>query len=230
MSYNSVELEDFTRQFVRQAQSSDMYSRAQVHRAWQLAADEWMRLTHATKTAGTVTLTANSAVMPVAPTGWKPEYAIEQYVIRAGVLVNPDFTFLDYPNVLRKQYEYQNQTGTPQYFAYPDLTNAGICTPTPNYAFTVYFWYWQPFTSWVAGLNCASFNLPDEHLRIIATDGAEAFMQPNEKANSDLAAAALMRFRERARQIKGRMAGGRGGNEMERDDPDAQCGPYIIVA
>ncbi len=232
MGYNSVDLEAFTRQFVRQCQDASMYSVAQVHRSWQLAADEWMRLTHATKTAGSLTLTANSAVFPAPPAGWLAEYALEQYIVKAGALVQPEFVFMDYPNVLRKQYEYQNQTGVPKYFGYPDnaTSSTGICTPTPNAAMTVYFWYWQPFTSWVAGQTCSSFNLPDEQLRIIATDGAEAFIQSNEKPNLEVSAAALLRFRERARQIKGRAAGGRGGTESEKDDPDACNQQYIIVA
>ncbi len=229
MAYGVIDLRGFARQFVRQAADSSMYSDTQIDRALQLAGDEWMRITHAKKTTGTQTLTAGSNVLPTIPTGWAPEYAIQQYLTLAGEIVAPNIEFVDYIEVLQQRKRLGNPSGQPQFIGYADLDTTGECTPTPNAAFVLHWWYWQPFTNWTPGGICTSFNLPDEHLRIIATDGAEAFLQTNEKDNAGVAAAALERFQRKARAIRGRMAGGRGGSVMLRDDPDA-CGNVVFTA
>ncbi len=65
-----------------------------------------------------------------------------------------------------------------------------------------------------------SFNVADDAMRVIATDGCEAFIQTLEPQNFQIAQAALQRFEAKARQFKGRDAAGRGGNVQFRDSAD----------
>ncbi len=229
MGYAIQDLRDLTRQFVRQAADSTMYSNVQVDNAIMLAADEWMRITSASRTLGTMNMTAGTATLGVVPTAWAPEFHMKAYLTFAGALVNPEVAFIDYDQALLFQQQLGTSSsftqGIPKYFAFGDggttttfTPTLSIVVPTPDQAYTLNLWYWQRFTSWTAGGTCNSFNLPDEQLRIIATDGCESIIQANEPDNAARAAAAGVRFLNKANDIKNRNAGGRSGNVSYKDD------------
>lgn len=82
----------------------------------------------------------------------------------------------------------------------------------------------------VNGVDCSTitFDLPDDAMRIISSDGCEAYLQRNEQQNQNISAAAKESFITQAKQFKGRDSGGRGGNVLFKTDPDCltQSGPY----
>ncbi len=128
MAYGVIDLRGFARQFVRQAADSSMYSDTQLDRALQLAGDEWMRITHAKKATGTQTLTPSSNVLPAIPSGWLPEYAIQQYLTLAGEIIFPEVEFVDYAEVLRQRKVTGNPSGQPRFVGYADLDTTGEIT------------------------------------------------------------------------------------------------------
>lgn len=312
----------WSRQFARNSQDASMYSATNIDRALQLAGDEWVRITHATKTAGTLTLTAGSNILPAAPTGWAPEYHLQHYLFLNGQIVWPELQFVDYDEVLQSQFFGWNGvsgsvgtsntfTGRPAMFGYRDITN-GISGPgVPDQPYQIQFWYWQQFTSWTPGIGLASvsatatggnylyavsiadggyyantptvtisdtgsgsggtvvatintsgvvsalaitasghnytsptllfngvsaadfvFNVTDDQVRVIASDGVEAFLQEMEPENSGINQRALVRFRERAEQVAGRGPGFRGGTVSYKDSSGygnqaaGGCGSY----
>ncbi len=64
-----------------------------------------------------------------------------------------------------------------------------------------------------------TFNLADEALRIIISDGVQGYMQNIEPQNSGLAAEALARFERNAKAYGGRAAGGRAAQIWQADNP-----------
>lgn len=286
-----------------------MYSATNLDRALQLAGDEWVRLTKATKTAGTITLTANSNVLPQAPPGWAPEFHLQHYLFLDGQVLWPDLQFVDYDEVLQAQCRgwigngggqsigtSNTFTGRPCIFGYRDISD-GICAPIPDKPYEIQLWYWQLFTSWLPGIGLASvalagtnsylgsvsiadggyynstpavtvidngtgtgslatvvatinssgmisamaitasghnysspsllingisatdfvFNVPDDMVKVIASDGVAAFLQENEPENSGISAASLARFRDRAKQVASRGPSFRGGTVSYKD-------------
>lgn len=219
-----------------------MYPDANIDRAIQLAADEWLRITKATRTLGTLQLTAGSYTLPAAPTGWLPEYHLQQALTLSGFNIDPTIDFVGYDDVLLKQAQYgvavppapistPSPQGRPYLFGYQS-TSSGICWPTPDLAYVINLWYWQPFTVWSPGNTPSpdSFNLPDDHLRVIATLGTEAYIQNTEPENAGLAESAMKRFEDTARKFAARGAGYRGGNVATKGYPtNYRAGYWPVV-
>lgn len=87
------------------------------------------------------------------------------------------------------------------------------------------------YTSPVISVNGSSaanitFNLPDEALRIIISDGVQGYLQNIEPQNAALAKASLERFEKNARAYSGRNAGGRGGQIWVADLPSSYPPQY----
>ena len=240
MAMAIADLRTLARFFCRNAGDSSAYSEPQIDLAIQMAAREWCRIVRVPRTVGSLTLTAGANALPAAVSAnWAPEFHIGTTLYYAGRLVNPNVEFTDYNTVAREAWIHGHGTGTnsttpsgaPRMYGFlqnSTAANVGICWPTPDLAYTMFMEFRDQFTSWTAGGSCSGFNLPDEHLEIIATDGACAYLQQNEPKNAAIAAAARQRFEDKARQIKGRDSGGRNGNVSVRDDPD-QCNPYRVV-
>ena len=230
-----TDLRQLARFFCRNAGDSSAYSDSNIDLALQLAADEWCRIVRVPRTVGSLTLTAGSNALPAAVSAnWSPEFHIGTSLYLAGQLVNPNMDFTDYNTVAREAWIH-GDNGTissnastsclsaPRMYGYlqnSTAANVGICFPTPDQPYVMFQEFRDQFTSWVSGGTCSGFNLPDEHLRVIATDGACAYLQQNEPKNAAIAAAARVRFENKAHQIKGRDSGGRNGNVSIRDDPD----------
>ncbi len=234
MAMTLTDVRTWSRQFVRNAQSSSMYPDDALDRAIQIAADEWLRINKATRTFGTMTLTANSNVLPAAPTGWQPEFHLQAFLLDPTPAPQqptpPPLNFVDYSDVLSAIACGGTATARPQIFAYEDAGTNGICYPTPDAAYRIGLWYWQEFTAWTPGASgTLTFNLPDDHLRVISVDGVRAFLQSDEPENAALAETALSKFRDRARQFAGRNAGGRGGTISFKAPPD-RGGGYVTGA
>lgn len=94
------------------------------------------------------------------------------------------------------------------------IREVGITTQGVNYT--------SPLTISVNGIDCGvlTFDVPDDAMRVISTDGCESYLQANEQQNQNLSLAASQRFKDKARQFKGRDAGGRGGNVTQKSNPD----------
>ena len=91
-------------------------------------------------------------------------------------------------------------------------STTGIVVPVPDLAYTLEIWWWQKFTNWIAGGTLSgTFNLPDEHMRIIGILGAPAALQFTEPENATRAMAMWKQFQDKARAIKSQDSGGRGG-------------------
>lgn len=230
MGYAIADLRSFARNFVRNAVDSSTYSDSNIDRALQCAMDEWCRLTQTPKTLGSLTLTAGSNALPASVANWAPEFHLKSTLLLAGTVVRPDISFTDYNAVLMQQFitgSSSTYTGAPLMYGYQSngtASGTGICWPTPDKAYNIFQWFREQPTTWTIGGSCSSFNLPDEALRVIATDGCEAFLQYTEPQNAQLAQVALTRFNQKANQFRSRNAGGRSGQVVTKDDPD--CDPY----
>jgi hypothetical protein len=244
MGYKLADLRTLSRQFVRNAMDSTMYSDSHLDTALMMAGDEWCRDVRQ-KTLGSITLPAASATMPSMPAAWRPEYHLNAMLLSTdGTPLIPDIAFTDYEEVLRQQvFDGSNTnshltTGTPRMFGFPQsATTGGILNVCCAASYNMYLWYYSPFPTWTAGgtISDSSFSfIPDEQLRIIATDGVEAKLQCNEPQNLTIAANAQLRFNNYKVSILSRNAGGRGGQVSYAPNPDEyyyQGGgrPYIPV-
>lgn len=146
------------RRYSRSAFDTSMYSNSDVGYAAQSATDEWIRNTHATRTAATLTLTAGSNIAPAMPSDWLPEQHLQSELLLSTSSIFPQLQFTTYEQVLTA-YASNGQltntgntfvTGQPTLLGYSTRTD-GLTFPIPDKAYTVQEWYWTQFTSFTPG-------------------------------------------------------------------------------
>lgn len=227
MGYTLDGLRTLARQFVRNAADPTNYSDSHLDAALMLAGEDWVRVVKP-RTLATITLTANAQTMGNMPTAWRPEYHLGHTLLSPNSTpCNPNIVFADYNEIQRQWWldggTSSKPTGAPTMFAFPDNSSTnGVVYPIPNASYSMLLWYWSPFPSWTAG-GTASVDfsaIPDEQLRIIATDGVESKLQATEPQNRVLAVEAAQRFENAMWRIKARNPGGRGGQQSYKDDVD----------
>lgn len=224
MAYNVSDLRLLVRTYARNAFASSMYTDTDIDNALQVAGDRWMRITKAFRSLDTVTLSVGSTAI-TAPTAWLPRYHLQCYVTLSGQILPPDIKLVPYDEVLARQYGIGGTiiNARPTMMGFPSSSNAnGILDASPDQAYVFNFWYWQPFTTWVAGGTPSpnAFNLTDEQLRVVATIGAPAELQKNEPENAARCKDMLAEFLKEASNFKSQDIGGRLGTTLLRDCPD----------
>lgn len=286
-AFTLTDLRNWSRQFTRNAQDSTMYNNTQIDRAIQLSADEWLRITKATRRLDSVTLTAGSSIVPTLPTNWKPEFKMGFMLSLAGQIVNPNINFVDITDL--ETFNFLNASSStmqqPCMIAFTtNSPSSGIVgIGVPDKAYTLGAWWWEPFTAWRPGAmgqwssantyqagdlvslptansniyqsaisnntsnattsswsiiatgtladpNTLTFNLPNDHLRVIATWGVRAEIQQAEPENLKLAETALDKFTKEAARFKGRGSGMRGGDTSISPglpNPNSAYGSYF---
>jgi hypothetical protein len=225
MAYTLDGLRTLARQFVRNASDPTNYSDSHLDAALMLAGEDWVTRVKP-RTLATLTLTANAQTMGNMPTAWRPEYHLAATLLSPdSTPVDPNIVFTDYSEIRRQMWIYGGTssmpTGAPTMFAFPNNgSTGGVVWPIPNASYSMLLWYWTAFPTWTAG-GTASVDfstIPDEQLRIIATDGVESKLQATEPQNRVLAVEAAQRFENAIWRIKARNAGGRGGQQSFKDD------------
>lgn len=233
-----ADLQTITRYSARNAGDSSGYPPEQVDLAIQASADEFLRITRATRRLDTIALTIGSATVPAFPDNFLPDRAIETYLTLSGNIIKPGISFTTIENVLSGQQQggcvpagatppTSPPTGQPTLIGFEDRSTA-ILNRLPDKAYTLNVYWWEPFTSWTAGSGSSSltFNLSDEALRIVAGAGAAYFLQRMEPANAGLAAAAHVAFIAEAKKYAGRGGGGRGAQSIQRQSPYTSNGTW----
>jgi hypothetical protein len=166
VSYTLADRRAWVRQFARNAQDSSAYPDAEIDRAMHLAADEWVRLTKATRQLSTLALTAGSAALPSLPDDCMPEKFLQSFLTLSGRLIDPKFQLTSYEAVLAAQANLGAEcgyfptatssgsptSGQPKMMGFQDR-GTGIVYPTPDAAYAVNVWWWAPVTSFRAGVQ-----------------------------------------------------------------------------
>ena len=230
MPYSITDLRLFVRDGARNANDASTYGDARIDRQIQLAMREWARLTRTPRQLDIVNLTIGSATVGAMPTGFLPELDLGTYLTIAGKIISPGITFTTIEEVLRSQANgyvpnwntpaapTTPVTGQPSMIAFKDQANA-ILNTLPDQAYALNIWWQAPLTLWTPGGTGPTFNLPDEHLLVIASLGAVYYLQKNEPSNSAGAMQSHNDFLAEARRITSRGAGGKGAKVLVRSDP-----------
>lgn len=231
MAYNLATLQLITQYSAENGKDVSEYNLQWVDLCIQMAADEWIRITHQTKRMDPITLVVGATSLPALPTNFLPEFLISADLTLSGQLIKPGVSFTTREAVLAAQLcgspcnpstpPTSPPTGRPNLIGFTDTANA-ITDTTIDKAYTLNLFWYAPFTSWVAGGSPPSpnsFNLPDDSLRAIAI-GASGYLQLSEKENAVAAKVRLDLFRADAQAFKARDAGGRAPLIIERNPPD----------
>lgn len=232
MGYGLTDLHNIVMYIARQAKDGSEYVPTQIDYALQRGGQEWVRTTKATRRLDPLNLTAGSNDLPSFPSGFKPEYLMRAYLTLSGHIIKPDITVISYDRLLDKMYRDTTSTsaqlpsGRPRYIGYSTTTTGKVGPEIPDQNYVLNLWWFSPFTSWTAGVDpttVTSFNLPDDHLHMIAV-GAAGFMQLQEKENAAAAQANIAEFRNAAKQFRSLGSGGTGEQVIERSAPDWKRG------
>lgn len=231
MAYVIADLQAFLANSARNGNDPISYTPTRQDIAIQAAMRKWSRITRTPRQLDTVAITAGSATLPAFPTGFLPEFNLETYLSLSGKIIYPEITFTSIQDVLAEQVNgapltttliseppTNPRTGRPTKIAFADTSHAFLDT-LPDQAYTLNVWWRCPLTLWTPGSSGPTFNLPDEALLSIATLGAVYFLQKGEPANAAQAKEAYAEFIQEAGEFRGRNAGGKGAQVMQRDNP-----------
>jgi hypothetical protein len=102
--------------------------------------------------------------------------------MRAWIPTKGRLSIIDHGSLVDRQIK-STSAALPTVIAFDTATTAEV-DPLPDATYTngAKIQWWEPFVAWIPGAGSPTFNLPDEHLRIIAA-GAGAHLQINEKEN-----------------------------------------------
>lgn len=223
MSLTVAGMRTLVRQFARNAVDSSAYNNTSVDNAIMLPGDEWCRITRATKASSDMPLSIGAQSF-VAPNGFLPEYFLDALLFLSGKPVMPLLLNVPYEEVLAAMARQgPNNVGTPRLLAF-DTAATAMLFPLPDAVYTVRMRWWKPFTSWTAGDETSgttglTFNLPDDHLKIIAAYGARYYLQKNEPENAAGCEKDYAHFLAEAAQFAQRNAGGLGGSVSLKTAP-----------
>lgn len=172
---NLTTARSFVRQFARNAGDSSMYSDADVDRAIQAIADDFIFITKCTRLVSSVTLTESTAALPAFPTNFRPERLLSAYI--------GDYPPLDQVDhdVLRAARLANDSTDRPTLISFDSYTTGEVYPkPTATYLTLSLRWL-EPFTTWTpGGTDPGTLNVPDDYLRTILMYGATSLLQHNE--------------------------------------------------
>jgi hypothetical protein len=161
----------------RNAQSSIEYPDAQIDLSIKTVADDFIRLTKASKTVDTISLTlAADGVLPALPTYFRPERLISAYLTGTNVVsgfnsilpnpiyaeggrdgygppYKPDLDVISYEQLIQMKYA-SDASGQPAYLAFSDgvvESPVGAVYPKPSETYTLNLLWVQPFNTWTEG-------------------------------------------------------------------------------
>jgi hypothetical protein len=160
----------------RNAQSSTEYPDAQIDLSIRSVADDFIRLTKASKTVDTVSLTlAADGVLPALPTYFRPDRLISAYLTGTNVVTgiggyfNPMYieggrtgigppesaslAIIPYEQLIEMKYT-DDASGQPAYIAFAEgvvESPTGAVYPKPTETYTLNLLWVQPFNSWTEG-------------------------------------------------------------------------------
>lgn len=184
---NLATARDWAKSFVRDASKEN---KPNVDRAIRLACSEFVKISKCVTVAGSVTLTANSAVFNVSAllaTGFRSDRFIDCYV---DGYANP-ITVVDYPALNEMIVCGTSASPTPTHVAFPTPLSNGKLFPTPGATLTATLRYNQPFgitvsgtfaESWTEGTDDADtlagvLNVEEDYIMPVLAQGAAAILK-----------------------------------------------------
>jgi hypothetical protein len=226
MGYALADIRNMIREWARNARDSTLYSDYAIDISAQAGMHDWNEITKEVRTTSVFALTPGSLLLPAAPTGFTPDHTLDAYLTLSGQLIDPKIQIVQLQAVLLAQARLATdgnptkpQTGQPRMFGF-DASGVGQCDVTPGQAYSLNVLWWMPETTWVAGTGtAASFNLPDDHLRIICRKLAPYYLQGSEPVNGPIVARMYAEGIADARAHAARGVGGAGPRTIIRRDP-----------
>lgn len=185
----------------RSAGSSVLYADAQIDVSIKTIMDEFLRLTKASKTVSTISLTAADAgILPTLPTNFRPDRIISVYLTGSNVVtgiggwgyggwygpwytegapaynyngLSASLSVISYQQLLEMKYS-GTVTGQPQFIAFSGGVVSGTTGevfPAPDQTYTANILWYQPFNDWTEGQAFATAVLTGTSLTSITVSG-----------------------------------------------------------
>jgi hypothetical protein len=187
----------WVRQSARNAQSSDMYSDADVDRAILSARNHFLSNTLYLRKTSTVEIEDGNSTVGPFPAGFFPERLLRAW-ISTGLEKVDYFAILDLVST-------KNETGTPTKLAFIDHTRA-VVYPTPDRVYTLNILFSPPgrfFNPGTAMAESIDMEAPDHHMMKILELGAPAILQRNEPEHASFVQQAQSEFNQYIAQVAG---------------------------
>lgn len=174
-----TEARDWITQFLRSGAATSDYSAADKDRGLITVCEQFARMTRCVQVAGTVALTAASAVADCSGlTTFRPERIMSAHLVtKACELQLPGFE-----DVHRRQIECP-RSGAPERLAFETTTaTSGIVYPTPDVNYNLRIKWWEPMITFTPGTvtpDAITLNIPRDYLPQILSLGVPSALQAN---------------------------------------------------
>lgn len=160
-SYSLAQIRLDGRAQSRNAMDSTAFFTRDIDKAFQRAANRWLRGTKQVRTLSQLQLTVGSATLPAFPTGFLPEFVIDSYLTLSGAIVYPKISITDIQTVyIAQRNNWMNTsstdpptvppTGQPSLIGFSSTT-AGVLDYLPDKAYLVNIFWWKMLEAFTPG-------------------------------------------------------------------------------